>query len=156
MSAITLLLGAAAGAAAAYFLDPDNGNRRRNMMRDQAMAKARRGARDVARQADYVAGKAKGAAVEAAPGIPGRDRTEDVDDVTLARKVESEIFREAEAPKGDVSVNVQDGIVQLRGMVADDRWRDRLAVEAGKVEGVKGVENLLHAPGTPAPSTTAG
>ena len=50
-----------------------------------------------------------------------------------------------------MSVDVQDGIAHLRGEVADDEWADRLAAEARKVEGIRGVENLLHEPGTPAP-----
>ena len=83
---------------------------------------------------------------------PTGDRLEDADDVTLARKVETEIFRDADAPKGDVSVDVQAGVVYLRGMVADQAWIERLADEAKKVDGVKGVKNLLHRPGTPAPA----
>ena len=84
--------------------------------------------------------------------MPGSHRIEDVDDVTLARKVETEIFRDADAPKGEVSVDVQAGVVYLRGMVADDQWIERFADEAKKVDGVKGVKNLLHRPGTPAPA----
>jgi len=88
----------------------------------------------------------------AAPSMPGSHRIEEVDDVTLARKVETEIFRQPDAPKGDVSVDVQAGVVHLRGMVADEGWIARLADEAEKVDGVKGVKNLLHRPGTPAPA----
>jgi osmotically-inducible protein OsmY len=149
---ITLLFGAAAGAAAAHFLDPENGTRRRHMLRDQATAKARQRKEQAVRQADYAAGKAKGAVATAVPSMPGSHRVEDVDDVTLARKVETEIFRDADAPKGDVSVDVQAGVVYLRGMVADEQWIERLADEAKKVDGVKGVKNLLHRPGTPAPA----
>jgi osmotically-inducible protein OsmY len=151
---ITLLFGAAAGAAAAHFLDPESGTRRRHQLRDQAMAKARKGTREAVRQADYAAGKAKGAVATATPSMPGRDRAEDVDDVTLAHKVETEIFRDASAPKGDVSVDVQNGVVNLRGTVADEQWIDRLADAAKKVDGVKGVNNMLHRPGTPAPSAS--
>jgi osmotically-inducible protein OsmY len=149
---ITLLLGAAAGAAAAHFLDPESGKRRRSTARDQALAKARQGKEQFARGADYATGKAKGAAATATPSMPGTHRVEDVDDVTLARKVETEIFRDASAPKGAVSVNVDAGTVYLRGEVADDEWIERLADQAGNVDGVKGVKNLLHRPGTPAPS----
>ena len=35
--------------------------------------------------------------------------------------------------------------------MADHEWADRLASEARHVDGIKGVENLLHEPGTPAP-----
>ena len=149
---ITLLVGAAAGAAAAHFLDPDSGTRRRHVVRDKALSKARRGKEQAATSASYTAGKAKGAVATATPSMPGSHRIEDVDDVTLARKVETEIFRDAAAPKGDVSVDVQAGVVYLRGMVADEQWIDRLAAEAKKVDGVKGVKNLLHRPGTPAPA----
>jgi len=84
--------------------------------------------------------------------MPGSHRIDDVDDVTLARKVETEIFRSADAPKGDVSVDVQAGIANLRGTVADDEWIARLGDDAKKVDGIKGVNNLLHRPGTPAPT----
>jgi osmotically-inducible protein OsmY len=71
--------------------------------------------------------------------------------VTLARKVETAIFRPADAPKGDVSVDVQAGVVHLRG-TAEQPWIERLGEGARAVDGVKGVENLLHPPGTPAPA----
>jgi len=136
----TFLLGAAAGAAAAHFLDPDKGGERRSAVAGQA--------KTVQAQAAKVAGKAQGAAQSATPGT----RVSEPDDVTLARKIESEIFRAPDAPKGAVSVDVQDGVAHLRGEVADQAWAERLASEARNVEGVKGVENLLHAPGTPAPT----
>jgi osmotically-inducible protein OsmY len=73
-----------------------------------------------------------------------------VDDVSLARKVETHIFRPHDAPKGDVSVDVEAGVVYLRG-IADQPWRDRFGSTAREVPGVTGVKNLLHAPGTPTP-----
>jgi osmotically-inducible protein OsmY len=145
----TLLFGAAAGAAAAHFLDPDSGARRRNQLRDRAASKARSGAAQAQAQAKHAAGTVKGAASAV---TPSPTKLEDVDDVTLARKVETEIFRPADAPKGDVSVDVQAGVVYLRGTVADEEWIERLADEARKVDGVQGVKNLLHPPGTPAPA----
>lgn len=139
----TLLIGAAAGAAASRFLDSG----RRNRIRDQAVSKLQAGVGQAATTASYAAGKAKGAVTGVTPS-----RTTDLDDVSLARKVETEIFRAPDAPKGDVSVDVQAGVVHLRGMVADETWIARLADEADKVDGVKGVQNLLHRPGTPAPA----
>src|SRR5438132_1233080 len=41
----------------------------------------------------------------------------DFDDTTLTHTVESEIFRDAEVPKGQINVNAQKGVVQLRGEV---------------------------------------
>jgi osmotically-inducible protein OsmY len=147
---ITLLFGAAAGAAAAHFLDPENGARRRNQLRERGASTARSGMAEATGAATAAAGKAKGAVATATPSFG--DRISDVDDVTLARKVETEIFRDADAPKGDVSVDVQAGVVYLRGMISDEQWIERLADEAKKVDGVKGVKNLLHRPGTPAPA----
>lgn len=72
-------------------------------------------------------------------------------DETLKSKVESEIFRDAEAPKGQVSVNAQHGVVQLRGEVESQQLIDDLVSRARSVHGVVDVENLLHTPGSPAP-----
>jgi osmotically-inducible protein OsmY len=148
---ITLLFGVAIGAALAHFLDPQSGRRRRHEMRDQAASKMHAGVEQATTTAHYAAGKAKGVVATATSSMPGH-HVEDVDDVTLAHRVESQIFRAPDAPKGDVSVDVQAGVVHLRGAVADDAWIARLADEADKVAGVKGVQNLLHRPGTPAPA----
>jgi osmotically-inducible protein OsmY len=146
-----LLFGAAAGAAAAYFLDPQGGRTRRKQVLDQGAAVGRQGARGAAGMATEAANRAKGAAMSAAP--TGTTSHEDLGDVGLARKVESEIFRAADAPKGNVSVNVENGVVTLRGEVERD-WIERLGREAESVGGVQAVRNLLHTPGTPAPGTT--
>src|SRR5918992_4229225 len=139
----TSLLGAAAGAAAAHFLAPDSGARRRNTLRDRGASKARSAASTAQSQANYAAGQAKGVASAV---TPSKTRLEDADDVTLARKVETEIFRAPDAPKGSVSVDVQNGIAHLRGEVADPEWIERLAADARKVDGIRGVENMLHTP----------
>jgi BON domain-containing protein len=69
------------------------------------------------------------------------------DDVTLARQVESELFREESAPKGQISVNAANGVVQLRGEVEQPELIDELVQRARSVQGVREVENLLHLPG---------
>jgi osmotically-inducible protein OsmY len=140
-------LGAATGAAAAHFLDPDSGRKRRNQARQQASSTASTAASAVSSQAHSAAGTVKGAAHAVTP-----TRHEQMDDATLADRVRSEIFRAADAPKGSVSVDVQAGVAYLRGEVADQAWIDRLGAEARKVEGIEGVKNLLHAPGTPTPA----
>ena len=71
-------------------------------------------------------------------------------DPTLARKVESEIFRSAESPKGKVDVNVENGVVYLRGEVKDEQGIEELVAATRKVDGVGQVESLLHTPGTAA------
>jgi osmotically-inducible protein OsmY len=74
------------------------------------------------------------------------------DDVTLARKVETEIFRSADVPKGDIVVNAEFGVVSIRGQVPDAELAGRLVAEARRIPGVKDVKNLLHAPSEPAPT----
>ena len=74
------------------------------------------------------------------------------DDVTLARKVETEIFRDTDMPKGKINVNVEDGVVYLRGELEQPDLIEDLEKQARKVHGVQGVENLLHAPGPEAPA----
>ena len=75
----------------------------------------------------------------------------DFDDTTLTHKVESEIFRDAEVPKGQINVNAQEGVVQLRGEVPTEDMLNDLVEKTRDVEGVRDVENLLHLPGSPAP-----
>ena len=77
-----------------------------------------------------------------------------VDDQTLKAKVESEVFRETEAPKGDVNVNVELGVVYLRGQLEDQSLIEELEQRVRAVQGVNGVENLLHTPGTEASRQT--
>jgi len=111
---------AALGAALAYFFDPDNGKRRRKatVKRLAGFARRRR------------------------EGVQGPQ-----DDVTLARKVESEIFRDADVPKGAVDVNAEHGKVVLRGEVDSTELIEELVDKARGVQGVEEVESLLHTPG---------
>jgi osmotically-inducible protein OsmY len=97
-------------------------------------------------KARQLAGPAKGAVHSVIP-----HRHEQMDDQTLADRVRSEIFRASDAPKADVSIDVQAGVAYLRG-TADETWIERFGTEARKVQGITGVKNLLHAPGTPTPT----
>ncbi|MGZ8783889.1 MAG: BON domain-containing protein [Gaiellaceae bacterium] len=73
------------------------------------------------------------------------------DDATLKDKVESELFRDEHEVKGALSINAQEGIVQLRGEVPSQDLIDALVERTRKIQGVKDVENLLHTPGSEAP-----
>jgi len=146
---VTFLLSAAAGYVAGYFTDSSNGARRRHQTRDQAFSKARHARRDAMRQAHYAAGRAQGVVHRV---TPAHATGEPADDVTLAHKVESEIFRSPDAPKGRVNVNAENGVVFLRGELDDPQWIARLGDEAARVDGVAAVRNLLHTPATQAPA----
>ena len=132
----------AAGAAGAFFLDPHEGRRRRHLLKDRAQAMARKGAAIVRRQTHYRVGQAEGK-VEALKSKARRE-TQSANDQDLADRVKSETFRAADAPKGSVSVNVEHGIVYLRGHVDKPKESEELANHARKVDGVRGVENLLN------------
>jgi hypothetical protein len=134
-------VGAAAGVGAGFFLDPQNGKRRRNVARDKIFARGRRGAREAEQKARYAAGFAGGAAAKAKESP--RDPEHELNDPALAQKVESEIFRPEDAPKGEVNVNVEHGVVILRGHLEDPNQAEALVAAAEQVEGVRAVESKL-------------
>ena len=140
----------AAGAALEFFLDPRNGKRRRHLVRDRTTAAFRRRAGKVERQAHYEAGKIVGVthAISHHEHAPP-----ELDDISLVRKVESELFRDRTIPKGPISINADRGIVVLRGQLEDPQQIQRVERAVRKVAGVRDVENLLHPPGVPAPAS---
>jgi osmotically-inducible protein OsmY len=141
-------IAAAVGALIAYFFDPQNGKRRRNVTRDRIAGTARSGARSTARAGRAVGAEAYGVTQK----VQHREEEpKELDDVTLTRKVETEIFREEHVPKGQINVNVEDGVVYLRGEADRPELVDELVEKARQVQGVRDVENLLHLPGEPAP-----
>ena len=77
-----------------------------------------------------------------------------MDDATLTRKVETELFRSRTVVKGKIDVNCADGIVWLRGEAKTPRQINQLEAKAAAIPEVKRVENLLHLPKTPAPTRT--
>jgi osmotically-inducible protein OsmY len=145
----------AAGALVAYFMDPQSGARRRSVLRDRIAAFFRGQKREAESQARYAAGKAEGVAhkaKQAVPGVGGKDK--EYDDVTLARKVESEIFRDPDVPKGSIDVNAENGVVFLRGQVERPDQLRLLVAQTKQVQGVSEVKSLLHLPGEPAPAAS--
>jgi osmotically-inducible protein OsmY len=134
----------AAGVAGAYFLDPDNGRRRRHLARDRATAFLRRRKADASREAQFRKGQAEGVVKKAVRStVPEKPAP---NDPALADRVKSEIFRSADAPKGSVNVNVEGGIVYLRGEVDRPETITSLVESANSVDGVRAVENFLHTP----------
>src|SRR5919109_1598361 len=124
-----LLTLAGLGAALTYFFDPQSGARRRAMARDRALAFFRRRGRGLGRVqagAQGLVQKAKHRTAEEKLGEPN--------DATLA-------------PKGQIDVNAEDGVVILRGEVENDKLIKDLEERTRSVQGVMQVENLLHTPG---------
>ena len=138
------LFAGAVGAALAYFFDPDNGNRRRKLAADKAgkyFHSTSRLAQDLSAQAEGVKQKAT--------HLREQDKPQP-NDVTLALKVETVIFRGADVPKGQINVNAEEGVIFLRGEADTPELIDELEAKTRKVKGVRDVENLLHLPEAPA------
>jgi osmotically-inducible protein OsmY len=139
------LSAAMGGAALAYFLDPENGRRRRHQSRDQLVSLARHGTKRARKLVHHATSDAAGQARRAAHALRRAEEV-DVDDTTLVDKVESIVFRKHDVPKGQININAENGVVFLRGQVDDPELVEALEARVRKVRGVKGVENLLHTP----------
>jgi hypothetical protein len=146
---LSVITGAVAGAIAVYFLDPQRGHARRVQFVDWSGARLRRGWRAV-NQIGLRTGSNTAALPERMVSL--RSGSGPVDDLTLRDRVESEVFRNPDLPKGQINVDVESAVVTIRGQV--DNAFQIASVEKAvlKVRGVTGVENLLHVQGTPAPN----
>jgi osmotically-inducible protein OsmY len=140
-------LGTTVGTVLTLLFDARSGARRRALARDRSAALVRRLFRRSTRTAKGIAASGVGWSHRARHL---REEPKDYDDVTLAQKVQTELFRSADAPKGAVDVNVANGVVQLRGEVQEQALIDALISQTRKVQGVRDVESYLHLPGTPA------
>jgi osmotically-inducible protein OsmY len=139
------------GALLAYFFDPQNGRRRRAQTRERIPALFRSASRKAGDAGGAVASEAT-AAKQKTTHLKEEEKPQP-DDVTLARKVETEIFRDSDIPKGRINVNAENGKVVLRGEVEQPELIKDLEQRTKKVQGVEEVENLLHVPGTPTSTT---
>jgi hypothetical protein len=133
------LVGTAIGIVWGRLFDPSSGRRRRAMIRDRTGAFFRRGGRKAGRFGSHARGLAKRA-------THLREKPKDYDDATLADKIKSEIFRPADVPKGQININVQNGVVQLRGEIPQPELIEELEEQVRRIHGVRDVENLLHPP----------
>jgi gas vesicle protein len=146
--ALTALAGAATGAALAFFLDPGRGRSRRARYLDQAAATARDLVGAASRTARRVGSDAQGMS-ERLSHAGGGDVMPS--DAALSDKVESELFADPRIPKGKININVEEGVVVLRGEVDTSGEADELIRKAQRIPGVARVDSLLHLPGEPAP-----
>jgi osmotically-inducible protein OsmY len=137
----SFLGGVVIGSVAAFLLDPVRGRSRRTQVVQRAGRVLRRLRRRTEHQVSI--------ATHQVTGLFERLRHVTVDDRAptdekLRDRVQSELFRERDIPKGDVNVNVEKGTVVLRGHVDSDAMKGRLGVKALSIQGVERVENLIH------------
>ena len=151
---VASVLSGLAGATLEYLLDPERGRRRRAIAQQRVAATVRGSFRRANRAARWTGSQAYGLSQRvrnlrsADPAPPN--------DVTLARRVESEAFRDSDVPKGRVNVNVEHGVVVLRGELDRPEQINTLEAAVRRVPGVRDVNNLLHLPGTPPPAAPGG
>lgn len=141
----------AGGALVAFFFDPVSGRGRRAQAGQRVPAFFRRRSRELERLGRRAGSEAYGLK-QKATHLREEPKHGALNDPALARKVETEIFREADVPKGQINVSVREGVVELRGEVPTAEMIDDLVERTRKVPEVRDVENLLHVPGTPAPT----
>jgi osmotically-inducible protein OsmY len=139
--------GAAAGAIAAFLADPARGRARRARIIDQGSATVRKAGREASRVVRSATSSAEGR-IQAMQN--GGSRVAPTDDVTLRDRAETELFRDPDVPKGQININVERGVLVLRGEVSDEKTREELVRRAEGIEGVWSVRSLLHLPGEPA------
>jgi osmotically-inducible protein OsmY len=144
-------LAAAGGVLAAFFLDPVSGRRRRAQLAQRVPGFFRHRSRDAARLGRRVSADAYGIK-QRVTHLRQEPKHGLLNDPALARKVETEIFRDPDVPKGTINVQAHDGVVELRGEVPRPELIDQLVDRARRIPEVQDVENLLHLPGTPAPT----
>src|SRR5215218_8759515 len=120
------------GALIAYFFDAENGRRRRALARDRIPALFRRSTERLERTGRAAAAEAYGV-TQKVKHVKAEEKPQP-DDVTLARKVETEIFRDADVPKGQINVNAENGVVVLRGEVEQPELIKDLEKRTRKVQ----------------------
>ena len=129
-----LLLGAAVGGAAMYFLDPDQGRRRRALVRDRAVSTTthakhfvEEGARDLKNRGSALTGRAR--------SLLGR---KDATDPVLVERVRSRMGRYTAHP-GAIEVAANQGQVTLTGSILAHEHRDLV----DGISEVPGVTDIL-------------
>ena len=139
--------GAAAGGATVFLVDTLS-SRRRGRHAGRTVAAVRRTWRRAGRTGRRASAASYGAAMRTRHR---RETPRELDDVTLAHKVETELFRDPSVPKGQISINAQHGVVQLRGEVPSATMLAALVERTRGIQGVRDVESLLHLHGVDAP-----
>lgn len=134
----SLLSGLAIGAALALAFDPNQGRRRRALIRDKVVRGTRRTGEALDATARDMTNRARGIAA----ATRGRVWSEDVDDHRLLERVRAKLGRVCSHPHA-IDVEVHDGEVTLRGPVLADEVRDLLNA-AASVRGVGSVINELE------------
>lgn len=132
-------LGAAVGATIMYLYDPETGNRRRALVRDQVDHARKVTGESVDRRSRDLRNRTQGMAHEMGRKLRGH---EEVDDRKLEARVRERLGRTVSNPSSIV-VSAQSQRVTLSGPVLTGEVDDLLD-EVASVPGVREVRNLLQ------------
>lgn len=90
--------------------------------------------------ASLIVGGIAGTNLALAEGTPSQK----MDDAALLTKVKADLLQSGRVDGLDVNVDVKDGNVTLSGWASTDTERTAAAELAGKINGVKSVENKIQ------------
>lgn len=142
-----MMMAIGAGALLEYLFDPRAGRSRRTQLVSRLGGTFRRGARRTERLRRRTGATAYGFKQRMSHL---REMPKEYDDTTLQHKVQSEVLGRP-AHKHSISVDVSNGIVTMRGTCPANEGRT-IERAIRRTHGVRGVVNMLHDPGTPAPN----
>jgi osmotically-inducible protein OsmY len=138
------------GALAMFLMDPEQGRRRRAVVRDKATSVGNK-AKDAAESnVRHLRNKAEGVAAQA----KSRFQKDEANDDTICERVRAAVGRVLDHPE-DVQVEVNEGCVVLRGQVPPNEVQELLKC-AERVKGVSKVENQLEVSGNETHAMTGG
>jgi osmotically-inducible protein OsmY len=135
---LSVVGGVAAGLGLMYFLDPDQGRRRRALVKDQMVHAAHKTGDAMDATSRDIANRAKGAVAE----LRGRFQSEEVSDDVLRERVRARVGAVV-GHASSIGVSVSDGRVTLSGPVLAHEVA-RLLRRVAAVRGVREVEDRLE------------
>ena len=127
------------GAGLMYLFDPEEGNRRRALMRDQAISMLRRSDDFIEKTARDFRNRTRGMVAETMAALSDQEGTTDW---VLEERVRAEIGRFSRH-SSSIEVTANQGRVTLSGPILKDEV-DRVVSSVSKVRGVKEMDNRLE------------
>ncbi len=131
------IAGLAVGAAGMYLFDPEQGRRRRALVRDQALSRTRHVQRSARSTLHDLRNRARGVRHQW-----GGMRQDQIPDRVLAARVRSKLGRYSAHPR-PIEVWAHAGTVELRGPVLASECEELLRV-VGRMRGVREVRDRLQ------------